>query len=156
MKNTLLALIISLLTLFLGGCSWQEYFVVKNNTNKNVIITYQIDTLTGGGFPIFNQKPTLYQQTKKGSIDWNKTLTVNDIDTNQLIISVSIPSKSTLIIGVLNNDTYKAYDQKFINSRYFNFKIMSITQDLNTKEIIRAKFDDFFTKKKGLIVYNIN
>lgn len=154
-KNTGLFLFIIISTIFLNGCSWVEYFVVKNNTESAISISYQLDELKNGVFNIFDHTPTAYQLNKKGTTNWDKKLIVTDNDTSLYSIRLTLPPKSMLIFGRLNNDNYTSKDQYFINGRSFNFSMMEIEKPNELIRITATTFDDFFKKEKGEIKYEI-
>ena len=154
MKKSILYLTTSIFIL-LNGCSWNELFVVKNNSDKSVIVSYQIEPLQKSGFAIFDTSPTSYHLNKRGNINWEKQITVTDTDTSQFNLTITLPPKSALIFGRLNNDTYKNHDQYFINGRYFNFVRMEIKKENEVITIVKDQFDDFFKKVKGEITFDL-
>jgi hypothetical protein len=154
-KNTSFFLIILISTITLKGCSWVEYFIVKNNTKSKVSISYHLNENNTSAFNIFNQTPTIYQLNEKGNINWDKKLSINDKDKSFYDIKLNLPPKCVLIFGHLNNDIYSNKDQHFINGRTFNFSKMEIEQKNDLIIITLETFDDFFKKEKGEITYEI-
>ena len=144
-------IILFLIILTFQGCSWQEYFVITNQTNSDIIVEYEIEQ-PKSGFAIFDNRQTLHKLSKEGGIDWNETLEIKDLDTARLIIKIQLSPNTAVIIGNLSNDNYKKHDQYFINGRTFNLKKLNITNGQPTKEITPENFDDFFVKKKGMIL----
>lgn len=136
------------------ACSWQQYFVITNNTDDPVSVVYRLAS-PAGGFGIFETSPSGYGITRKGKIDWNRTLKITDRDTAHDKISIEIPAKSALIIGVLSNDHYKNHDQNFINGREFNLKHLRIVSRSGSREITPDNFDSFFKNEKGFITCKI-
>ena len=153
MKKSILYLPTSIFILF-NGCSWNELFVVKNNSDKSVIISYKIEPLQKSGFAIFDTSPTSYHLNKRGNINWEKQINVTDTDTSQFNLTITLPPKSALIFGRLNNDTYKSHDQYFINGRHFNFIRMEIKKENEVITIVKEQFDNFFKKVKGEIIFD--
>lgn len=141
-------------TLFLlSGCSWQEYFIVKNNSASSILITYTISQ--ANGFPIFDNMPDAYMSDKSNDIDWNKEIVLEDKDTSALGFQFTLPPRSILKLGHLSNDNYSNKNQYFINGRVFNFENMEIKKKDEAITITKDKFDSFFKKKNGGIVYEI-
>lgn len=153
MKKSILYLTTSIFILF-NGCSWNELFVVKNNSDKSVIISYKIEPFQKSGFAIFDTSPTSYHLNKRGNINWEKQINVTDTDTSQFNLTITLPPKSALIFGRLNNDTYKSHDQYFINGRHFNFIRMEIKKENEVITIVKEQFDNFFKKVKGEIIFD--
>lgn len=145
-KITLLLLIV----LFFQGCSWQEYFVVTNQTNSDIIIEYEIEQ-PKSGFGIFDNRISLYKTTNSGDIDWNEIKEITDLDTARYSIKIILAPNNALIIGTLSNDNYKSHDQYFINGRTFNLKKLAIKKEKTIIEISPTTFDNYFKKKKGII-----
>ncbi len=137
----------------LTGCSWQEYFVVHNNSESSILITYSISQ--ANGFPIFDNMPDAYMSTNSGDIDWNKEIVLEDMDTSSVIFKFTLPPKSILRFGHLSNDNYSNKNQYFINGRIFNFELMEIKKKDETIIITYDKFDSFFKKKNGCIKYEV-
>ena len=154
MKKSILYIISSIL-LLLNGCSWNELFVVKNNSDKSITVFYQIEPLHENGFAIFDASPTSYFLNKKETINWQEPITVTDTDTSQFKLTIILPPKSALIIGTLSNDHYKNHDQYFINGRYFNFNRMEIKKENEVITIVKDRFDDFFKKVNGEITFEV-
>ena len=132
-----------------------EYFFVNNSSDKPIFINYTITEPKDHNFPIFEHSPTFYQITNKGNIDWDNKIEIEDSDPRKEVVSVILPAKTIMIFGRLNNDTYKSYDQYFINSREFNLDFMEIEIDLRINHISKTTFDDHFSKQKGFITYDI-
>lgn len=141
------------IALLLSGCSWQEYFVLHNNTGSNITVTYT--TTKVNGFAIFDKMPAVYQSNNSGEIDWNKKTEVEDKDTSMFGFTFTLPPNSILKFGTLSNDHYLKHDQEFINGRVFNFQIMEIMKKDGSVKITADQFDHFFKKKKGLIKYEV-
>lgn len=139
------------LMFMMTGCSWVEYFTITNTSKNNVAISYTLN-LNQEGLQIFNTTPNAYALTTSKGIDWNKQLEIIDTDTSKEVISIILPPNSSLIIGELSNDTYKNFDQQFINGRIFNLKEVIVKPD---RIIIPSTFDSFFIKKKGRIDYQV-
>lgn len=138
----------------LEACSWQEYFIIKNNSNSDIVLTY---TLTAAdGFPLFDATTTAYTSTSSGEIDWAKTVHLEDRDTSLLGLQFRLPPKSNLIIGYLHNDRYSNATQHFINGRVFNLQRMEVKKKDGTHTITMENFDAYFKKKNGIIKYEIN
>jgi hypothetical protein len=144
--------LIAIMIFLLSGCSWQEYFVISNETNADITVEYKLATVVDG-FAIFNQTPAVYAQDISGNIDWERKISIVDKDTSLDMVRVVLPAKSTIIFGRLSNDKYEKYNQYFINSRVFNLKSVSINNKGNITEIRPENFDNFFAKKNGIIRY---
>ncbi|MDO8998618.1 MAG: hypothetical protein Q7W45_02555 [Bacteroidota bacterium] len=136
------------------GCSWQEYFVIINQTNSDITIEYEIEQ-PKSGFAIFDNRQTIHKLSKNGDIDWNETLEVNDLDTSRFIIKLLLAPNTVVTIGNLSNDTYKKHDQYFINGRTFNLKNLKILNSKPIIEITPENFDNFFVKKNGIIALRL-
>lgn len=136
----------------LQGCSWQEYFIITNETTEDIVIEYKLKK-TPEGFPIFDQHPKSYELNADGLIYWDKMKSIKDTDTTDQSIQITLPPNTGLLMGQLSNDEYKSFDQTFINRRHFNLKSLKITSAGKTTEIQPETFDDHFTKEKGMIRY---
>lgn len=146
-------LVFVLTIVILAGCSWQESFIVKNNSDSSILITYKVSL--ANGFPIFDNMPDAYMSTNSGDIDWNKEIVLEDMDTSSVIFKFILPPKSILRFGHLSNDNYSNKDQNFINGRVFNFELMDIKKKDEAITITKDKFDNFFKKKNGYIKYEV-
>ncbi|MBL0128815.1 MAG: hypothetical protein IPP83_15470 [Flavobacteriales bacterium] len=149
MKNA--GLILVLLLCSLQGCSWQENFVITNETGSDLVIEYEVDIPTSG-FAIFDEHPLYYKLRPDGDVYWNETHEAVDLDTARTLVKVILPTGHGLIIGRLSNDEYSSYDQYFINGRHFNLKVLRIHGAHTLTEIRPATFDDHFTKKNHLVI----
>ncbi|MBL7911241.1 MAG: hypothetical protein JNJ41_09335 [Bacteroidia bacterium] len=136
------------------ACSWQESFVITNQTSADIIIEYEILS-PETGFGIFDAHPSSYALNTSNSIDWNKQADALDQDTAKYIVKIVLPPKKALIIGQLSNDHYKSHDQYFINGRTFNLKKLKIQNDKTVIEISSENFDTYFSKKEGAITLRI-
>lgn len=142
----------SFFLLALSGCSWVEYFMVVNESDKEIEITYTLAP-PEKTFAIFDNYPESYALKKKGQINWDKKLEINDLDTSFEVVHLKIPPKTLVIIGRLHNDTYTSYNQNLINGRSFNLVEMTFNQN-NEKLVIKPEnFDEFFHKKNGSVSY---
>lgn len=149
MKKTVLFL---LLTILLSGCSWQEYFVLENNSDSSIVVSYSISQ--ANGFPIFDEA-NVYSTTQSGEIDWNKNINIADADTSALGFQFTLPPNSFLTFGHLSNDHYSSWSQHFINGRVFNFQVMKIKMKDRNITITKDGFDSFFKKKNGNIQFKV-
>lgn len=150
-KPKMKKLVIVFLILFLfQSCSWQEYFVISNQTKTDIIIEYELEA-PKNGFGIFNTRSTIYKTSNSGEIDWNEVYEPSDQDSASLSFKIILPPNNALILGTLSNDNYKRHDQYFINGRSFNLKKLSIKKGTTTLQISPENFDDYFVKKKGII-----
>lgn len=141
------------LTIFLVGCSWQEYFVLENNSDASIVVAHTISP--ANGFPIFDEADA-YMATKSGEVDWNKKITIEDKDTSALGFQFTLPPNSILVFGHLSNDRYSSWSQHFINDRVFNFEMMQIKMKERNITISKDSFDSFFKKKNGYIKFKVN
>ena len=142
------------LLLLLQGCSWQEYFVLANQSGSDITIEYEIELPTDG-FPIFDDVPRAYDLEPDGAILWDRTGPIADLDTARSRIKFILPPNKGLMIGRLSNDNYQSHDQYFINGRHFNLKHLRIRNGRTTTEIVPGHFDDHFTKQDHVIMYSI-
>ena len=149
MKKSLLFLLI---TILLSGCSWQEYFVLENNSDSSIVVSYSLSQ--ANGFPIFDEADA-YMATSSGEVDWNKKITIDDSDTSALGFQFMLPPNSILTFGHLSNDHYSNWSQQFINGRVFNFKMMQIKMKDRNITISKDSFDSFFKKKNGYIKFRV-
>jgi hypothetical protein len=137
-----------------SSCSYRESFIIANEGSEPVVVHYLLDT-NKQGFPIFTNKPSLYAMDGAGYADWEKLQSFADKDTSALGVQLILPPGSILIFGHLSNDSYKRYDQAFINGRTFNLQRIQISQKGPDLVIAGPEFDKHFTKKKGHIQYRI-
>lgn len=128
--------------------------MITNETQSEIIIEYEVITPLNG-FIIFDIQPTNYELTSKEHIDWTKEHEVKDLVTSSGLVKLKLPPNKGLIIGRLSNDSYKSYDQDFINGRHFNLKTLKIRTLKEVTEIKPETFDDYFVKQKGVVVYII-
>jgi len=142
--------IITLLFLLfnLTACSWQEYFIIINDSSSNIIIEYDLLELTDE-FPIFETVPQLCKKGKNNPVNWDYRLDVKDLNDSLNHVKIVLPPSTVLIFGRLSNDNYESFDQYFINSRVFNLNSIQITSENRSFEINKEEFDNFFTKDKG-------
>ena len=146
---------IFLLISSLSSCSWLEHFAVRNLSDNPIYVSYTITEPQDHNFGIFEHTPTFYKVNLEGHIDWSNKVEIADTDNNKKVVSVILPAKTIMLFGKLNNDNYKSYDQYFINGREFNLDFMEIEIDLQINHISKTTFDDYFSKQKGLITYDI-
>lgn len=138
----------------LSGCSWQEYFLITNETTSDIVIEYSISS-PESGFGIFDTTPTIYKLNSSGSINWNNQLFFVDSDTTSLGVSVLLPPKSSVAIGYLSNDHYEKYNQQFINGRTFNLKVINLNSNGKSTKVIPENFDSFFKKNSQGIEFTV-
>jgi hypothetical protein len=143
---------ILILSIFIGGCSWQEYFVLENNSDSSIVVSYSLSQ--ANGFPIFDEAAA-YMTTNSGEIDWNKKITIKDADISALGFQFTLPPNSRFIFGRLSNDHYSNCSQYFINGRVFNFQQMEIKMKDRNITITKDGFDSYFKKKNGCISYEV-
>lgn len=142
------------LSLCLSACSWNEYFVIGNKSESELIVQYMVSD-TKNGFPIFTNHPSLYKLKSSGEIDWNAKLNLLDLDTSLNYFKFKVPVNSALIFGELSNDHYTGYAQNFINDRHFNLNNLEIIQSDDTVFIKPNTFDSYFKKTKGYILFEL-
>lgn len=140
--------------LFLGliliGCSWQQYFVIMNLSQRPLQIEYQV-RITTEGFPIFDTEPAFYKASNRQDIHWEKPLTVAVESINDSTIRFVIPPASAAVIGQLSNDHYTGYNQYFINGRKFNLEYVQVISEQDTTRILPEQFDRYFTIDHGMV-----
>ncbi len=143
-----------LLLPFFGGCSWQEYFIIVNETNFPITINYTLNE-SNNGFGTFDTEPAVYQLNPSGDIDWSSKFPVIDSDSSLYNIGITLPAKSVIIMGSLTNDHYENHNQKTTNDRV-NLKNITIAFPDKNLEISSENFEKFFKKRNGNIEYRIN
>lgn len=134
------------------GCSWQEYFVLVNNSNSPIVISYQLEK-PESGFAIFDGLIAVYKTNKSLEPDWDKKITVVDKEEAWDSVRFFLPPKCIVLLGELNNDNYTKHNQYFINGRTFNLKAMQIKTEKTVLEIKANIFDNYFKKQNGFIKY---
>jgi hypothetical protein len=135
-------------------CSWIEEFIIVNESEKAIYVKYEI-TENSGVFSLFHAHPSMCVLNSSNEVEWGKEIAFADEDSAANKVSVAIPPRSVLVFGRLQNDTYKSYDQKFINGRTFNLKQLQIAQTNKILDILPASFDDHFKKHRGQIRFVI-
>lgn len=150
--NAKTGLLILAITALFSGCSWMEYFVIINETNFPTTINYNLSE-SGNGFGMFDNEPSVYALNPSGDIDWSNKLSVMDMDTTRYGISLSLPAKSTLVLGHLMNDHYENHNT--VNEQV-NLKNLTIVHPEKTLEITSENFADFFKKRNGNIEFRLN
>lgn len=155
LKNRIkpLLIILTIVTL-LSGCSWQEYFVISNETNFPLTVNYRLSETTSG-FGFFDSEPSAYHFNPTGDIDWSNKLNISDIDSSKTGVSVTLPPKSSLLIGSLLNEHYENHNQKNVNDRV-NLKNINIIHPEKAFEITAENFESYFKKRNGNIEFRIN
>lgn len=153
-KHILTFILLTAMIILLSGCSWVEYFVVTNETKLDISIEYRVEN-PNGGFPIFDNNPSVYGLTKRGNIDWDNKLSYINNDTSRYVIKMTLHPNCAIIIGNLSDDHYQNHSQYFINGRVFNIKNITIINNGNSIVITKDTFDDYFKKKNGYILYSI-
>ncbi len=143
-----------LLIPFFGGCSWQEYFTIVNDTNYPANVSYTL-TDSGNGFGFFNNEPPIYPHNPTGDIDWSNKLAITDTDSSRFGIQIILPPKSTIILGSLMNDHYENHDQKSINDRV-NLKSINIVHPSRAIDITQENFASYFKKRNSNIEFRLN
>ena len=151
MKLLKIVILFLFLQLF-WSCSWIEHFMVINESDDPIEITYTL-VPPKETFAIFDYRYDVYAIKKPGQIDWSKKMEINDLDTSFQTIHIQLPPKATLIFGNLHNDNYTSYNQYFINGRSFNLVEMSIKTAKDTIVVKPETFDTFFKKKNGSVSY---
>jgi hypothetical protein len=142
------------LIIFLASCSWQEYFVISNTSQSELIFNYTVKEVKNG-FPVFTNQPLLYKLNNSKEIDWNSNQIPQDLDTSLTGFKLKIPANCAVVFGELSNDHYKAYNQTFINGRVFNLKELEILHSNDTIIIVPANFDTYFKKTNGTHILEI-
>lgn len=154
MKSPFKYAILLAVCLLLTRCSWVEEFVIINESDKVIHVKYEI-TENSGVFSLLHAHPSMCVINSSDEIEWGKEIAFADTDSAANKVSVEIPPRSVLVFGRLQNDTYKSYDQKFINGRTFNLKQMQILSNFKVVDIIPSTFDDHFKKHRGQIRFVI-
>jgi hypothetical protein len=154
MKISLKSTLLLLFCFTFSSCSWTEYFVVVNASSSEIMVNYQLSDAKLG-YGIFGDVPEANKLDVSGEIVFNQPVKLIDLDTSKLGVSVKIPPKTTLQMGYLRNDTYKKYNQKFINGHFFNLQKIEIKTDQKSVTILQNQFDKFFKKSEGVIAYKV-
>ena len=138
---------------FLSSCSYNEYFVVINNSNQAISIsfTYEIDSTA---IEIFDNRPDVYSLNEE-NINWSDKKEVK-LKESWNAYELTLPAKSGLVFGNLSNEHFESVDQEFINMRKFNFIEMKIGFAGTETIVLKETFSDFFKKEGGYIQYLIN
>ena len=153
MKKLLLAPFAITIIFLFSSCSWTVPFYIFNTTNEAVTVKYELNPIDHG-FAIFLE-PELYLLNKKGKIKYDSIIKIKDLDPAPLVFKISVPAKSAVQIGHLNNDNYEHYDQKFINDRHFNLKSIRLLNKGEGIRIVPETFDDYFKKTSNGVIYSI-
>lgn len=146
---------IGIVAFVLNACSWQESFIVKNQSDEDLVVYYQLKNPTKS-FAIFSYTPQVYKLKNNYELDWNSEINILDMDTAILQIKIIIPPKHALVLGHLSNDKYKKYNQDFINDREFNLDFLKISNTQHQVYIVPETFDNYFKKQSGNIVLGIS
>lgn len=155
MKRAFVYAIVVGCSLVLQACSYIEQFVIYNQSDKAIYVTYELEDKKEGVFPVFTEFPTAKMLNSSDDIYWEKEANSIDENTNLNCVSVAVQPHSALIIGTLHNDSYKSYDQKFKNGRWFNLKILEIAYINKIIRIIPSTYDTYFKKKQGKIRFTV-
>lgn len=137
---------------FLWSCSWVQYFMIINESNQPIEVSYKL-VPPEKTFAIFENNPTAYELKKPGQINWDKKLDLTDLDTTFETVKLQLPANTALIFGYLHNDKYTSYNQYFINGRSFNLAEMTIKTSKETTTIKPKTFDNYFKEQKGNVVW---
>lgn len=134
------------------SCSWVQYFMVVNESNQPIEISYTL-TPPEKTFAIFDATTDAYELKSKGCLNWEKKLTLADADTTNEKVMITLPANAVLIFGRLHNDKYTSYNQYFINGRSFNLAELTIKTAQKTTSILPETFDNYFKEQNGNIVW---
>ncbi|AEA45234.1 hypothetical protein [Fluviicola taffensis] len=137
-----------------SACSWNEYFMVSNQSSHPTIIQYQL-THVEKGFPIFTNQPVIYKLDDSNEINWDTKQIPIDLDTSSAGIQLEIPVNCAVVFGELNNDRYRSPKQEFINGRVFNLQELEILKNKHLQKITPENFDKYFKKINGSNVLEI-
>lgn len=137
---------------FLWSCSWVQYFMVINESNEPIEVSYTL-TEPEKTFAIFENNPTAYELKKPRQINWDKKLELTDLETSYETVKIQLPANTALIFGYLHNDKYTSYNQNFINGRSFNLSEMSIKTSKETTAIKPETFDNYFKEQNRNVVW---
>lgn len=140
-----------LLQLF-WSCSWVQYFLIVNESNQPIEISYTL-TPPEKTFAIFDATTDAFELKSKGRLNWEKKLTLADADTTNEKVMITLPANAALIFGRLHNDKYTSYNQYFINGRSFNLAELTIKTAQKTTTILPETFDNYFKERNGNIVW---
>jgi len=136
-------------SVFLFSCSWQEYFVIENNSKYELEIIYDVESTDG--FPIFQSHPSIHP-ADGNRIDWSKQKEAVNYSRSPNRVHVKLPAGKRLVFGNLSNDKYEKYNQYFINDRKFNLQRLKIFKTgVDSIVIVPETFDSHFRKKDGII-----
>lgn len=141
---------LALFFVMLSGCSWQEYFVIMNNSPSPVTIEYCV-TMSFEGFPIFADDPEVFECYRNNTINWERPIQQEVTTTSDTVFRFTLNPGNASIIGRLSNDHYSHYNQYYINGRVFNLEYIYIYSDKDTTTIYPENFDKVFKKEDGYI-----
>lgn len=141
------------------SCSWICRFYIANSTDKPLEVKIKLMNAPGS-FHIFYYpnryygKLTAYKLKGNEAVDFTarKELKPNTLSRFSHF-KVTFPPRTAIEIGLLQNDTYKKYDQHFINGRVFNLEEMKITKPGGQIEIKPQTSDNYFCKGKNGEIY---
>jgi len=152
MKSVIHLLMLLSVVYILQGCSYSQRFLIFNSTDNaievEILLSQDIENL-----PIFQYPHNYFDKLDMYDIDKNNNIlgpsekypVLDTLDHHAHFI-FTIPPKKAVEIGVLQNDKYSSYDQKFSNNRSFNLEKIKIHQ--KSIIIIPSTFDDYFRKNK--------
>lgn len=131
------------------SCSWQEYFVIFNESKNAINLAYRLSEVHSG-FPIFTTQASCYAG-KNHKISWEKPVEPFTSEQSTFAFTGKLEPGYVLIIGHLSNDKYLSYNQNFINGRQFNLVSLQITSAEKTLNVIPENFDSCFKKRNGIV-----
>lgn len=152
MKSYLRIVLLLLLLFNFESCSWQEYFIIINQSNREQKIIISLDEIQEG-IPIFDRNFDFYEFDKAGNPLWDKKKTLRVVKLTDYSFEFNLPIGYGVVFGRLSNDKYISSNQNFINGRRFN--LQSIETDHEEVLIVKENFDRFFIKSNGHISYQL-
>ena len=139
------------ITILLSACSWNEYFIVVNRSDSDILIDYELDESLDP-LDIFRAVPEVYKADDNDEIDWeNGIIDTEDIDIEPEKVRLNLKQGMILKFGFLSNDYYESSDQEFINNTDFNLTKLKIKSPKDSIMIDKDNFDEYFNKEKGYI-----
>ncbi len=139
-----------------AGCSWVDYFVVLNDTDEAVVLSYTVET-PAKGFGLFGP-PRVYRLHGSTSVDWAAAVESTDAAPGDEDVRVVLPAHTAAVIGRLDNQDYERHDQHFINDRAFNLVRLQVCRQRATKGkaacsavVTPDTFDSVFSVHRGRV-----
>lgn len=132
-----------LASLIFSGCSTQQYFILSNSTDEAIVIKYTLENPTDEN-ALFGVAGEIYQSNRDYYPNWEHKLPYNDLHNADNKVQINLGPKSTLVFGVLSNDTYNTESKTSNGGKLFNLVEMKFSVNGIDFEINKDNFHDFF------------